>query len=92
MYDLYNLVKQHELQREVLDEIETAMFCLQDGVEKTCKDIKDAVTYNLDYINDRVEHTMEDVSEERILGRVDAFKQVLQMLHDNLLEEIDKNR
>ena len=92
MEDLKLLVEQHRLQRFVLDEIETEMYCIQDGITKTARDIQECVEYNLDYINERVEHPMEDISDERILGRVDAFKQVLHMLHDNILNEMEKDK
>ena len=85
-------MKQHELQRYVLDEIETDMFALQDSILKTAKEIEAVVTYNMDYVDGNIEHKMEDVSTERVIGRVEAFKQVLQMLYTNILEEMNKDK
>lgn len=93
MSGLKELIQQHELQRYILDEIETEMFCLQDGITKTAKEIEATVSYNMDYLGGKVKYKMEeDITVERILGRVDAFKQVLQMLHDNILDEMEKNK
>lgn len=92
MQELKELVKQHELQRYVLDEIETDMFALQDSILKTAKEIEAVVTYNMDYVDGNIEHKMEDVSTERVIGRVEAFKQVLQMLYTNILEEMNKDK